>query len=221
MTCAALIPAYNAAATLPALLGMLSKHFSHRDIFVVDDGSTDSTAAVARLAMVQVLSHDRNRGKGAALRTGFQKVLLEQRYDAVLTLDADLQHDPEDCPAFLEEWEKGKCDLLIGARRRLGSGMPFHRMLSNGITSFLVSARTGQDIRDSQSGYRLLSTQVLKTVETQNDGYEMETEYIVRAAMKGFRIGFVPIATIYSDAKSHMTHWYTTKKFLTVLLKEY
>lgn len=221
MKIAALIPAYNASATLPVLFGKLSRHFSTRDIFVVDDGSSDETLSVARGALVNVDVHERNRGKGAALRTGFQSILAVQRHGAVLTLDADLQHDPDDIPAFLHAWERGEWDLLIGARTRLGSGMPLHRALSNCITSYLVSARTGQKIRDSQSGYRLLSTEVVKSIEAESDGYEAETEYLIRAAMKGFRIGFVPVATIYADAKSHMTHWHTTKKFLTVLLKEY
>jgi glycosyltransferase involved in cell wall biosynthesis len=218
---AVVIPAFNAAETLKSLIDRMGPYVLPRDIIVVDDGSSDSTSTVGRESGAQVLRHMSNRGKGAALRTGFECVLQDGRYRAVLTMDADLQHDPADIPAFVKEWEEGKCEVLVGARKKLGSGMPLHRMLPNSITSFLVSARTGQMIKDSQSGYRLLSCDVLSVVLTVSDGFESETEMLIRAARKGFRIGFVPVSTIYGTAGSHMTHWATTKNFLSVLLKEY
>ena len=76
-------------------------------------------------------------------------------------------------------------------------------------------------IIDSQSGFRLISSDILSAVSTLSDGFEAETEFLIRAALKGFRIGFVPVATIYGAAGSHMTHWTTTRNFLSVLLKEY
>jgi glycosyltransferase involved in cell wall biosynthesis len=218
---AAVVPAYNAAPTLKPLLGELAHYIAKEDIVVVDDGSTDETGAVAGKAGVRVIRHDRNRGKGAALRSGFESIQRQQRYEAVLTIDADLQHSPKDIPTFLEAWERGTFDMLIGYRRKIGTRMPLHRMLSNSITSLLVSARTGRMIKDSQSGFRLISSSVLSSMVMESEGFEAETEVLIRAALRGFRIGFVPIATIYSDAGSHMTHWQTTKKFLSVLLKEY
>jgi glycosyltransferase involved in cell wall biosynthesis len=218
---AVLIPALNAAQTLGQLIAGLMPFVGIESVVVVDDGSSDETAAIAKAAGAVVLSHGVNRGKGAALRTGFQYVLSSSRDDSVITMDADLQHDPKDVPTFLSAWHSGNLDLILGHRRKIGSGMPAHRILSNTITSALVSARTGVKIRDSQTGFRLIARRVLSSIEVQADGYEAETEILIKAALKGFRIGSVPIATIYSGAPSHMTHWKTTKRFLRVLLKEY
>ena len=216
-----LIPAYNAAVTLQPLLVRLKSYQAAEHTCVVDDGSTDSTASVAREADVGLLQHEGNRGKGAALRTGFKHLIGQHRYDAILTIDADLQHDPDDIPAFFREWEKGEYQVLVGHRKRIGSTMPLHRKFSNLLTSLLVSARTGRIIKDSQSGFRLISTEVLSVVSLESDGFEAETELLISAALKGYRIGFVPIATIYGTAGSHMTPWHTTKRFLSVLVKEY
>lgn len=216
-----LIPAYNASLTLGQLLADLRSVFAAENIVVVDDGSTDETFTIAKTAGVVVLRHAVNRGKGAALRTGFQHIRSSSIYDSVITMDADLQHDPNDIPKFLEAWQSGDSDLILGYRMKIGSGMPIHRVLSNTITSALVSARTGIKIRDSQTGFRLLSLRVLSGVEIQSDGYEAETEILIKAARKGFRIAGVPIATIYRGAPSHMTHWKTTQRFLQVLLREY
>jgi glycosyltransferase involved in cell wall biosynthesis len=216
-----LIPAFNAAHTLGRLLDDLQPLVAVDNIVVVDDGSTDQTSVTAKHAGAVVLSHAVNKGKGAALRTGFQYILSSTKYDSIITMDADLQHDPKDVPKFLTAWQLGKSDLIVGYRKRLGSGMPVHRILSNAITSALVSARTGVRIRDSQSGFRMIGRDVLSSIEVQSDGYEAETEFLIKAARKGFRISGVPIATIYSGAPSHMTHWKTTKRFLQVLLKEY
>jgi glycosyltransferase involved in cell wall biosynthesis len=218
---AVLIPALNAAQTVGQLLGGLRRHVAIESIVVVDDGSSDETAAIAKAAGAVVLSHEANRGKGAALRTGFQYILSSSGHESVITMDADLQHDPEDVPKFLTAWQSGDLDLILGYRQRIGRGMPIHRVLSNTITSALVSARTGVRIRDSQTGFRLIARSVLSSIDVQADGYEAETEILIKAARNGFRIGGVPIATIYNSAPSHMTNWKTTKRFLQVLLREY
>jgi len=218
---AVLIPALNAAQTLGQLLAGLKQIVGIESVVVVDDGSSDETVAVAKAEGAVVISHGANRGKGAALRTGFQYILSATSHDSVITIDADLQHDPKDVPKFLSAWQMGNLDLVLGCRRRLGSGMPLHRVLSNTITSALVSARTRVKIRDSQTGFRLIARRILSSIEVEADGYEAETEILIKAAMKGFRIGSVPIATIYGGAPSHMTHWKTTKRFLQVLFREY
>ena len=217
---AVLIPAFNAAQSLGTLLERISQNIGGTCIIVVDDGSSDDTSRIASDGGAVVIRHERNRGKGAALRSGFEYVLASTGSDSVLTMDADLQHDPAEISKFLAAWESGGTDVILGCRR-LGRGMPIHRVLSNTITSLLVSARTGVRIRDSQTGYRLIAREVLSSVEVEADGYEAETEFLIKAARKGFRISFVPIATIYGTAPSHMTHWHTTKRFLQVLLREY
>jgi glycosyltransferase involved in cell wall biosynthesis len=217
---AILIPAFNAAQSLGSLLEKIPQNIGDGCIVVVDDGSTDDTSRIAADAGAVVIRHERNRGKGAALRSGFEYVLASTRSDSVLTMDADLQHDPAEISKFLAAWETGCTDIVLGCRR-FGSGMPIHRILSNTISSSLVSARTGARIRDSQTGFRLIAREVLLSVELEADGYEAETEFLIKAAQKGFRISSVPIATIYGTAPSHMTHWKTTKRFLQVLLREY
>jgi len=218
---AVLIPALNAAQTLSEVLLKVHSFVPPECVFVVDDGSTDETSLIARESGACVVRHAENRGKGAALRSGFERILAETRYQRVITMDADLQHDPAEIPKFVLRWNAGGADVIIGSRRRIGSGMPIHRMLSNTITSLLVSARAGVVVRDSQSGYRCISRKVLSAVEFSSDGFEAETEMLIKAARRGFMIDFVPIATIYRNEPSHMTHWQTTKRFLQVLLKEY
>lgn len=216
-----LIPAFNAAATLPELIRRIEPYLPRERVLVVDDGSQDRTAAIAIAEGVRVLRHDRNFGKGRALRTGFDYVVRATSDQMVVTMDADLQHRPEELPSFFAMHQLSGFDLLIGYRARWGTSMPFPRKLSNSITSFLVSARTGVPIRDSQCGYRLIARRVLESVETTADGYEAETEFLIKAAQKGFRIGCVPISTVYADERSYMTNARTTFKFLNTLLKEY
>jgi glycosyltransferase involved in cell wall biosynthesis len=218
---AVLIPAFNAAHTLPELLRRTTAFVEPQEVIVVDDGSLDDTPALAGTFGVSVLRHGRNRGKGAALRTGFEHIKSSTRYDAVITMDADLQHRPEELPGFLNARAHRAPSVVVGYRDRIGTQMPLHRILSNTITSALVTARTGVAIKDSQSGFRLIGREVLEAVALESDGYEAETELLIKSALKGFTIEFIPITTVYGDEPSHMTHWDTTRKFLQVLLRDY
>jgi len=217
---AVLIPAFNASETIRGVISGVMEHVPADRILVVDDGSSDGTALVAGKLGVRVLKHNENKGKGAALQTGFD-YFLESPFDAILTLDADLQHPPRSIPDFFNLYETGKFDVIIGSRLHHKKGMPFHRVLSNTITTFLVSARTSLNIPDSQSGYRLIDRTVLNAVRLRANGFEAETEFIIKAAQCGFRFGSVPIETVYAGEKSHMTPWMTTTNFIKVLFKEY
>ena len=218
---AVLVPAFNAGRTLPLLLQGLDNHVSREQVLVVDDGSRDDTLAVLRRAGVPHVVHEHNTGKGAALRTGLEWLMDRPSWEALVTMDADLQHRPEDLPLFTEMWAKGGTDLLLGARARFGTGMPVTRVLSNTITSFLVSSRCGSPVLDSQCGYRMLSREVVENVRFDSDGYEAETELLVRALIKGFRVQSVAIQTVYGGEKSHMTPWLTTQRFVSVLFRDY
>lgn len=218
---AILIPAYNAETTLKILIPRLLLYAHGSQIIVVDDGSSDGTFTVAKTMGVTPLRHERNQGKGAALKTGFEFVTASTQFTAVVTLDADLQHRPEDLPAFLDARKRTGANIIMGYRARLGTAMPVSRILSNSITSVLVSARTGVFIKDSQCGYRLLGREVLETVTIESTGYEAETELLIKAARKGFSVTCIPIQTVYNGERSYMTHWHTTKRFIQVLMKEY
>ncbi len=218
---AVLVPAYNAAGTIGELVRRLITVVAAKNIFVIDDGSSDDTGSVAQHEGANVIRLETNSGKGAALSSGFVSVKDDESYEFIATLDADLQHSPENLPAFIEEMERTKSDIVIGYRKKKGSKMPLHRRLSNTLTSCLVSARTGQRMLDSQCGFRLIRRGVLQKVEMISTGFEAETEFLLKAAKSGYKVGFIPIDTIYNGEKSHMTNWKTTVNFLRVLLQGY
>ncbi len=217
---AVLIPAYNAAVTLPELLRRTVVHVPAKSIFVVDDGSTDDTGAIAASMGVRTIVHSQNRGKGAALTSGFMNILLEP-FESVLTMDSDLQHLPEEIPNFVNLFQLTHADVIIGSRLHNTKGMPFHRLVSNTITTALVRMRTGIRVSDSQSGFRMISRRVIENITLQSSGFEAETEFIIKAASAGFTFGSMPIDTIYAGEKSSMTHLRTTINFLKVLLRNY
>jgi glycosyltransferase involved in cell wall biosynthesis len=170
---------------------------------VVDDGSVDATPDVARRAGAMVISHPHNRGKGAALMTGFRWA-LQEGYQAVLTLDADGQHDPDEIVKFLTAYETDGGDLIIGQRDF--SQMPFVRRLANAFGSWLFSLVIGARIFDNQSGFRLYTRPLLERFDPTSTGFELEVETIAQAVYAGLRIGWVEIRTIYGTGKRSHFH---------------
>ncbi|MFZ4620691.1 MAG: glycosyltransferase family 2 protein [Bacteroidota bacterium] len=220
MNTAVLIPAYNAAQSLSEVLERTQKIIPISSIIVIDDGSTDATKQIAEKSGAVILPHEKNLGKGAALQTGFDHA-LKNGFDSVITMDSDLQHQPEDIPRFLTHHEVTGCDVIMGSRLHNTKGMPFHRFLSNTITTGLVKARTGAEITDSQSGFRFIHRRVLENVQLTTAGFEAETEFLIKAAARKCSFGSIPIDTIYAGEKSSMTHLTTTVNFITVLLRQY
>ena len=216
-----LIPAFNASPTLPGLVHALKLHPAAPEILVVDDGSTDGTGEIAKHAGVELLALRRNGGKGNALSRGFEIVRDRPGLDAVVTMDADLQHDPGDLHLFLEARQRYGTNIVLGVRKRWGTRMPLERKLSNTITSWIVSSRIGVKIPDSQCGYRLIGIEVLKALNIEAPGFEAETELLIKAAKHSFTFSSVKIQTRYDGEKSHMTNWHTTKRFVQTVLKEY
>jgi glycosyltransferase involved in cell wall biosynthesis len=198
MRFAVLVPAYQAAAHLGEVLLGLQALADPLDTLVVDDGSRDGTAQVARQLGARVLSFAGNRGKGHALLAGFQALA---DYDGVVTLDADGQHPPECVPSFVAAAEAG-ADLVLGVRRR-SSAMPPLRRLANGWSSAWATWIAGQSISDSQCGYRLYGRAVLQRTPVTPGRYEVETEIAVRASRLGFRLVEIPVPTVYG-AGSHL-----------------
>jgi len=215
-----LIPAYNAASTLSELLERILQFINPVDTLVINDGSNDTTRVIAKHRGVELIDHVENKGKGAALQTGFDYAVTK-KYDAVITMDADLQHQPEDIPRFLQLYSLKKYDIIIGSRLHNKQGMPFHRILSNTLTTFFVKTRTGANVSDSQSGFRFITRRVLEKVKLQSKGFEAETEFLIKAAACGFSFGSLPIDTIYAGEKSHITHVQTTLNFIKVLFRQY
>jgi glycosyltransferase involved in cell wall biosynthesis len=211
-----LIPALNVEKTIGGVVRDARRTLPDALVLVVDDGSTDRTAEAAKREGARVLSHGSNLGKGAALRAGFE-IALREGFDAVATLDGDGQHLPEWLPRFLERAEETGADLVVGSRRSDPGRMPRIRRLSNRMTSWLASRAAGSRLPDSQSGYRLIRTSVLRAVPLRTSHYETETEILIGAARKGFRIDSVPIPGLYGDETSHISVWRDTGRFLRLL----
>lgn len=210
-----LIPAYNAGLTILELIKKTSKFVNKDDIVVIDDGSEDQTFAIAKKTGVVVLKHQRNKGKGEALKTGF-RYALEKNYYALITMDADLQHEPESILDFIH-MEESTPGIIIGTRKINLKIMPFARWLTNNLTSVILSILSGQSIRDSQSGYRLISTQILRSVKLESKKYDLESEILIKARRKGFKIGEVSIKTIYGGGKSFINPLIDTGRFIKLI----
>ena len=178
---------------------------AHLPVLVVDDGSIDETAAVAEAAGAAVLRQTPNQGKGMALKAGFRWA-LDRGYDAVVTLDADGQHDPTEIPLFLAAAGDGQAQLVIGAREF--RAMPPSRRLANTLGAATLRWALGQTIRDNQSGYRLIRRPLIEAMlESAEAGFEFEVEMIVVAIERKWPIRWVPIRTIYGDETSHIRPW--------------
>jgi len=210
-----LIPAYEAGRTVAAVVAACRGIAGSSDIVVIDDGSTDDTLQNAKNAGAICIRHPENRGKGAALCTGFSEA-SKLGWDAAITIDADGQHDPAAIPSFLEEYHRCGAGIIVGTRRRTG-GMPVVRRASNWLSSSVVSWLAGQRVPDSQSGYRLIAREVWETVPLSTNRYDMESEMLVRAARQGFVLCSVPIPTVYADETSHFHPFRDTARVVRVL----
>jgi glycosyltransferase involved in cell wall biosynthesis len=205
----ALIPAYNAAPFIGQVIRAASAHVP---VLVVNDGSKDATLAEARATDARVIDQQPNQGKGAALQRGFREA-LSLGVKAVITLDADGQHDPSEIPLFVERFRQTGADLIIGERDF--SRMPLVRRVSNTVGRASFSWAIGRKIRDNQSGYRLLSRRLMEVLlENPEKGFEFEMDMIVKTVKKGWQVAGVPIATIYGDEVSnikpvdHVVHFF-------------
>ncbi len=209
----AVIPFYNESKNLNKII---TETLSYVDVVIaVNDGSTDNSInQIPSSNKIILITSDKNYGKGHALTLGFKRS-TEINSDVTVTLDADLQHDPK----LISELIKmiSNFEIVIGNRLNNLSAMPAHRILSNKITSSLLSIKTHQKIIDSQCGFRAYRTSILKDILPRSNGFEAESEILVSAAKKNYKIGFVDIPTIYGEEKSKMKNYETIKGFLKVL----
>ncbi len=184
----------------------------------MDDGSTDSTSQRALDGGAIVIKHVSNQGKGAALRTGFSYV-ERKRFGALITMDADRQHDYTELPKFIEEFRKNSADIVVGNRMSDTKNMPFVRLYINRITSFFTSLFLSCRISDTQSGYRLIRTEVLRNISLLTSNFETESEVLIKASRKGFRLKEIPIRTVYlPNAQSKIRPLKDTLKFIRLIL---
>jgi glycosyltransferase involved in cell wall biosynthesis len=210
----ALVPGYNEAERIRAVIEAARAFLP---VVVVDDGSSDDTAAISEAAGATVLRQIPNQGKGAALKRGFRHA-IETGADAVLMLDADGQHDPAEIPKFLHAHATHNSDLIIGYRNF--SEMPFTRKIANTVGRASLSWAMGEKILDNQSGYRLVSARLMQaTLESDEAGFEFEVDMVVLCLRRGMRLDWVPIRTIYAGEGSHIKPWHHIKNFFRVVRK--
>ncbi|MDH4037299.1 MAG: glycosyltransferase family 2 protein [Candidatus Krumholzibacteria bacterium] len=215
---AAIIPAYNAGAHLAAVIDTVSRYVPRGRIVVVDDGSSDDTRAVAQRAGVVVEVHPQNRGKGAAIRSGIARAATLGVTYAIL-LDADGQHNPDQIPAFVARARETGADMVVGNRLVDTGNMPWLRLVTNHVTSAVVSALAGQKVPDSQNGYRLIRLALFARIPLTTSRYEIESEMIIRAGRAGGKIASVPVQTIYGAEKSFINPFIDTGRFLRMVVK--
>jgi glycosyltransferase involved in cell wall biosynthesis len=206
----AIIPAHDEAPRIGAVVAGAVRHLP---VLVVDDGSTDDTAIVARAAGATVLEQRPNQGKGAALRAGFRHA-LDAGAEAVVTLDGDGQHDPAEIPAFLAR--RLDLDELVVGRRDFAA-MPLVRRLSNATGTLVLAAALGRWLPDNQSGYRRIGRRLMAAMlDSRDDGFAFEVEMIAVCLREGWPMAWVPIRTIYAGERSHIRPLRHLREFLAV-----
>lgn len=209
------IPVYNEVEFLDELLPKLTPFVSK--IICVDDGSTDGSKELIEPNLdITLICNGKNRGKGYALKVGLLKS-LEFDCDIVITMDADMQHLPEQIPLFVEALNK--YDLVIGNRLHTTKGMPIQRIASNKLTSWMLSKKIGVNIIDSQSGYRAFRKDIIKSILPFETGFEAETEMLINASINKNSIGFINIPTIYNNNVSKMRSFQAIFGFLKIILR--
>lgn len=189
-------------------------------VLVIDDGSFDRTSEEARLAGVEVVRHEVNQGKGAAIKTGLR--LLTQRRDLVyiLILDGDGQHLPEEIAHFLEEANTSHASMIVGNRMGDLREMPLVRRATNLTMSWLISQACGQHIPDTQCGFRMFHRELaLGFLECPSTKYDFETEMLVLASRRGCRIAAASVTTVYGDETSKIHPVRDTVRFVKLMIR--
>lgn len=210
----AVIPAYNAGDPLSGVAEGAARRLGRERVVVVNDGSTDGATDRLRERGFHVEDHARNRGKGAALATGFRTALAGGA-DGVITLDADGQHDPAWIPGFLDA--AGDADIVVGSRMRDPGSMPWLRVAVNRFTSAVVSGLAGTRLTDSQSGFRWISARVLRRVPLESERFDAESEILIKAARLGFRIVEIPMPAVYGEERSKVHPFRDTLRFFRLV----
>jgi len=205
---AVVIPAFQAAAAIAAVVSRTSRAVPGATVYVVDDGSTDGTRDAGRKLGATVLVHPQNRGKGAALTTGIAAA-LDAGAGVIVTLDADGQHPPEEIPGLAAPVLGDEADLALGCRARTGT-MPWGRRCTNWLSAALASRIGGVGVPDAQTGFRALSRRVAQAVRPREQGYDFETAFLLAALAQGLRVRFVPVSTVYEGRPSHFRPWVDT-----------
>jgi glycosyltransferase involved in cell wall biosynthesis len=211
---AAVIPAYQEQKHIGDVVRRTRQHLDH--VLVVDDGSRDETAERAREAGAEVIVHPQNRGKGEAIKTGLRH-FFDRQFTWVFILDADGQHRPEEIENFIHAALVDGASLLLGNRMKNTKSMPLLRRVVNRYMSDKISRVCAQNIPDTQCGFRMVHRHLIPEILGGTDRFDYETEMLIVASRKGFRIESVPITTVYSDEVSSIHPVRDTLRFFKLM----
>jgi glycosyltransferase involved in cell wall biosynthesis len=201
---AALVPAYNAAVTIGAVVTGTRRFIAR--VLVIDDGSADDTSTVAERAGAEVLRHEVNRGKGAALLTGLA-TLAGAGVGRTVTLDADGQHLPTEIPLLLRASDGAPDALVVGVRRKEGQQIRRLNRFGNWIADTLLRVIAGTPLPDTQSGFRVYPVATTLALDASGTRFDFETEVLLRAARRGLRLIGVPVAVHYPPVAERVSHF--------------
>lgn len=212
-----LIPSYNEAGTIGGIVKKLKE--MRIDVIVVDDGSGDDTQARASENGALVIRHTKNTGKGASLKKGFEFILRSTDFGAVIIMDGDGQHNPDDIKKFITRLEGSGDDIIVGNRMPQTKGMPLIRLATNKAMSTLLSIICKQRIPDTQCGFKLIRREILEKITLDCESYDFDSEVLIKASRKHYKIASVPIETIYRGETSYINPLIDTIRFIRLLLK--
>lgn len=216
LKCAVVIPTYNNAGTIAQVIADVKAYTN--DVIVVNDGSTDATAEIlASISDIRVIDYPKNQGKGYALRLALNQA-YEWGFRYAITIDSDGQHYADDIPTFINRIEEAPESLLIGARNLTAENMPSKNTFANKFSNFWYHIETGQELSDTQSGYRLYPLEKLHHIRLITRRYEFEVEIIVRAAWRGVNVENVPIKVYYPPVEERVSHFRPLQDFTRISL---
>ena len=203
---AAILPAYNEDISIGSIVISTLKYVDN--VFVIDDGSTDNTSEIAKLAGAEVISHPFNIGKGAALKTGFEAAKL---FDIIITIDSDGQHNPKDIPKLVTPIINGEADLINGSRYVNGNkkDTPSYRRIGQTVLDKATNLNGGLNITDSQSGFRAFARHTIPAFRFSRSDFAIESEMLMDAANAGLRVKEVEINVRYDvdgSTKNPVSH---------------
>ncbi|MDP2928015.1 MAG: glycosyltransferase family 2 protein [Candidatus Omnitrophota bacterium] len=213
-----IIPTYNESRAIANLINQITK--LGLEVIIIDDGSADDTVKIATACGAKVLVNLKNMGKGASLIKGYN-FALQRDFDAVISMDGDGQHSPDDLLAFIHKAQTSQSALIVGNRMGMTKGMPVLRVITNFLMSKFISLIVKQNIPDTQCGFRLVKKELLAKIDLSTSKYETESEVLIKAAHLGFKIESIPVKTIYSGQKSQINPLVDTLRFLRFMIQEF